>query len=50
MSEPAICNASPLIYLARTNLLHLLQLAAPEVLVPYLSDQIVATALAEIGE
>lgn len=34
MGELAITNASPLIYLARTNLLHLLQLAAPEVLVP----------------
>ncbi len=34
MSESAICNASPLIYLARTNLLQLLQLAAPEILIP----------------
>jgi predicted nucleic acid-binding protein len=34
MSEMAVANASPLIYLARTKLLHLLQLAAPEVLIP----------------
>jgi predicted nucleic acid-binding protein len=34
MSESAVVNASPLIYLARSPFLHLLQLAAPEVLVP----------------
>jgi len=34
MSETAVVNASPLIYLARSKFLHLLQLAAPEVLVP----------------
>jgi hypothetical protein len=34
MSEMAIVNASPLIFLARTQFLPLLQLAAPEVLVP----------------
>jgi len=34
MSETAVVNASPVIYLARTNYLHLLQLAAPEVLIP----------------
>jgi predicted nucleic acid-binding protein len=34
MSRTAVVNASPLIYLARANLLHLLQLAAPEVLIP----------------
>ncbi len=34
MSEAAVVNASPLIYLARTKFLHLLQLAAPEVLIP----------------
>lgn len=34
MSRSAVANASPLIYLARTDLLHLLQLAAPEVLIP----------------
>ena len=34
MSETAVVNASPLIYLARTQFLHLLQLAAPEVFIP----------------
>lgn len=34
MSETAIVNASPLIYLARTKFLHLLKLAAPEILIP----------------
>jgi predicted nucleic acid-binding protein len=34
MSETAVVNASPLIYLSRSPFLHLLQLAAPEVLVP----------------
>ena len=34
MSKSAVVNASPLIYLARTQFIHLLQLAAPEVLVP----------------
>jgi predicted nucleic acid-binding protein len=34
MSRTAVVNASPLIFLARTNFLYLLQLAAPEVLVP----------------
>lgn len=34
MIETAVANASPLIYLARTNFLHLLQLAAPEIHVP----------------
>ena len=34
MSEQAVVNASPVIYLARTAYLHLLQLAAPEVLIP----------------
>jgi predicted nucleic acid-binding protein len=34
MSETAVVNASPVIYLARTGYLHLLQLAAPEVLIP----------------
>ena len=47
MGELAITNASPLIYLARTNLLHLLQLAAPEVLVPRGPSDPAARALAE---
>lgn len=34
MSDAAVVNASPLIYLARSPFFHLLQLAAPEVLVP----------------
>jgi predicted nucleic acid-binding protein len=34
MIETAVANASPLIYLARTNFLHFLQLAAPEVHIP----------------
>lgn len=34
MSETAVVNASPLIYLARTQFLHLFQLAPPEVLIP----------------
>jgi len=34
MRAQAIVNASPLIFLARTQFLHLLQLAAPQVLVP----------------
>ena len=34
MSETAVADASPLIYLARTQSLHLLQLAAPEVFIP----------------
>jgi predicted nucleic acid-binding protein len=65
MSETAVVNASPLIYLARTKFLHLLQLAAPGCNVVsdarpvlealraagmYLSDRIVNTALAELGE
>jgi predicted nucleic acid-binding protein len=34
MSEMAVVNASPIIYLARTKFLHLLHLTAPEVLIP----------------
>ncbi|MEA2599313.1 MAG: hypothetical protein QOF89_305 [Acidobacteriota bacterium] len=34
MTEAAVANASPLIYLVRANFLHLLQLAAPEVNIP----------------
>jgi hypothetical protein len=34
MSESAVADASPLIYLARAQFLHLLQLAAPEVFIP----------------
>ena len=34
MTDTAVVNASPLIYLARANYLHLLQVAAPEILVP----------------
>lgn len=34
MGETAVTNASPLIFLARTQYLYLLQIAAPEVLVP----------------
>lgn len=35
MSEAAIVNASPVIYLSRTRYLDLLQLAAPEVAIPH---------------
>lgn len=43
MSDLAVVNASPLIYLARSPFLHLLQLAAPEVLVPRaVADEIAA--------
>lgn len=34
MSEAAIVNASPVIYLSRTRYLDLLQLAAPEISIP----------------
>jgi predicted nucleic acid-binding protein len=34
MTDTAVTNASPIIYLARANLFDLLHLAAPEVLVP----------------
>ena len=37
MTETAVANASPLIYLARTNFLHLLQLARIAALRPYRS-------------
>ena len=34
MADRAIVNASPLIFLSKAHLTHLLQLAAPQVLVP----------------